>query len=429
MRPVPRLALPILLLSLPACGGRGGIRDPEAFARTQTRADTGCVWSPARQLLAGGRRPVYVEYPSAAPVAGGTLLLGSPSIVWGEPERVAPSHPTHRDSLFPAGVVLGPSGEVRQVPDPTGARSMIVTPRVAALDDGTALVVWANRPLGDTPSQLPPRSVWAGRYDGRRWLETQQLFADSSIDWNAFTSTSELVGARGAFSLVFAKSRPERFVLLRYEHGRWTTRELPIRGAYPRLAATQHALLLAYVAPVPSASFVDGLWMTESLDGGVTWSESRIVDRSHRIYHQDPVLRVVGERATLVWRAHGDAEVDSVMLADAPAGAPIDSPWTRRPSLHVPTLHVGLGGAVVPSSSGDVLHVAFETSEGIGVAAWAGGRWLVVHGDAFADAATPPTFVRLGDRLAVMWGAAHATPAGREPLTRMATLPSGCTPR
>lgn len=416
--------------SLAACGGPGGIRDPQAFARTERRADSACAWSAARELLAGGTRPVYVEYPSAAPVEGGTMLLGSPSIVWGQATRVAPDHPTKRDSLFPAGVVLMPSSEVRQVADPSGFQSTSASPRVAPLDDGTALVLWGKRLVENGRVETPVRSIWAGRYDGHAWLAPQQVFADSAIEWDVFTSTSELVGARDTFSLVLRTSRPDRLVLLRYERGVWRTRVLPFFGSYVRLLALPGRLLLAYVYPDQRGSSVDALWVRGSSDGGVTWSEAIAVDRSVRRFHQDPVLRLVDDRVALVWQAHGESGLsDSLMLADVPAAAPLDSPWVRRPTLHVPSLRVGLSAVVAPGRPRSVLHVAFESGQAIGVAAWTGVRWDGVSVDAFPEAATPPTIVRLPDRLAVMWGVARDTPAGPEPVSLVATHAVGCTPR
>ena len=48
-------------------------------------------WDSPHAFLASGGRPAYVETPSVVVTRAGTVLLGSPSLVWSSAHRFAPA--------------------------------------------------------------------------------------------------------------------------------------------------------------------------------------------------------------------------------------------------------------------------------------------------------------------------------------------------
>lgn len=284
-----------------------------------TRACT-VLWSVPETVRTSRGSAVMVDAPEGVTWgARRTLIVGRLALETDSLGRVTP-HPGAPHLYVRAGIILDARGVAELVSVP--GDSVLNFPRVTALSDSLALVVWSTKDLVAPTSS----DIWSAEFDGRHWSNQQLLSSGIMYQW-APTYNSEFTRESGElrFAVGMTELRSDSgIVLFRRIRGEWSTVTLRARASsYVQIADLPgDTVLLATVenaAPDGNTLFVQRF----DFAGRPVGERVRVSPPGIGIVY-DPQL-VVGPDsvAYLVW----------IALPPGPLSAPGDSGTPRR--LHL----------------------------------------------------------------------------------------------
>jgi hypothetical protein len=277
-----------------------------------------------RALVLPDGRSIYVEAQAFVRDGPRVLLAGTPNyIISGTAGSVA------RDSVF--GVILSNDGSLQPVPWPREGRFTDV--RATVLPGGGWAVTMAEIEERDPKSPVNPvvLAYWAGRTDGERWWNVQQL---PSLQGRLRSiNASQLVYHGGDLTLavpIAGLDVRQEVALYTFHDGQWRASILPTRrAAYVTLtAAGEDTLLLGVVRPdtTERPSDSNSLFLFRRV-GQEPWTMlSRLIRGG-----TEPVTNPFFVRTTstvgVAWLSESDRGSEAKVLLDLSA-APHDSAFT-----------------------------------------------------------------------------------------------------
>lgn len=443
------VSIPFVAVALFLTGcGEGG--QPGLPLRTLTggpRCDVS-PWSEPRPLVTRDGRPAYVETPQILSTPSGTVLLGTPTMVWATPDRfdpaprsIAPTAAVSEDGRRFFGLRLHPDGTVDPVPAPAAAHRF-VAPRGVVSPDGTIRSVWASvgadmPATRETPSELHSADIRAGGPDSVR-----RVFTADVIRW--FSGLQPLVvGHRNDLHFVASfdvTNRGRGIAYIRSEGDRWVSQPhlLPGFPATPELLVTEtDSVLVAYTATDLASGTRNGthLWLVRAAITDSVWPRASLVRHSGLNGVGDPrLLRLGPGQLALLWTAFPPTlRRDSLFVTTS-----LDDGRTWSPPVSMRAAG-GIGSISALADRYGTIHVIYRSLPPNAVlgdgpihhAVWTGGQWAYDEELPFGNAESIPQVAQTrGDTLLLIWGVARRSRGGRAaPVALFSQLVTGpCAP-
>jgi hypothetical protein len=351
-----------------------------ASAQVAGAPQAGCssfIWTPPETLRTARREMVYVERPEIVGVAGGLLLIGSPTDavdslgIYQAYQR----GPGVYSSTY-AGVLIRPNRVAELVPLPSSTPAMR-SPRAARTASRDADVLWAPDDTSrGTAADIRPLVMHA-RFDGRRWVRQDTLAARETL-WDPASPTKIVEHGSARYALVpLSMSSGDSVLLLRGRPEGWDARPVKVSADqvwYARLAPGERPadLVLAYLRPTPDGALT--VMVKRSTDAGIHWSsEQRISEGPGTAY--DPQLIRAGASLALVWAERRDNVQEMVRLATS---ADMGRTWRLREPLRIDGGFVGLDATADRFAN---IHVVVRHGDAWSPrplhALWSGDHWQV----------------------------------------------------
>ncbi len=423
-----RLVLLVGLLAIPYHKGDTQQRRPANRARPASVSCAAARWSIPRQLVSPDGRAAYVETPRMVQMRDGIAMFGSPAIIWGSKESVAPPG-IHTDparalrDFLRAGLLLRRDTTVEPINRPPGVYDM---DKPWAVPDGRggAHVVWAG--TADTASAASRSGGATLRYahfDGARWTAPEEILRARTVHWGPGRATAPVVrGDTVHLAVAVFDANGGALVYARRAGDQWRTSRIG-RDGFPMYATLaideQGAPILAFAAPdFTPGKRRDGehLYVTRSNDGGSAWTKPTLVRASGLGAATQPrLIAPSGRPLYLLWaqRREGAPLPDSVLAVTSLDGG---LSWRAAPALAVPS---GLRSLEALIDDLGRLHVAGTRASSRPEVLTADGD--VIHATLHRDAWTADTS-RIGfaasrpslnlvspDSLLLVWGVARPT--------------------
>jgi hypothetical protein len=186
--------------------------------------------------------------------------------------------------------VLGFDGSRHDGPP---GRFWFAYPRAATDAAGVLHVVWAE-PKEDVPQDFRSmhgqearlRSVWYAQMRSGRWSQPQLIYRTQSISWDPLSASRLVVDRRDGLHIAFASDDSTSWGMVYLHapaatHRTWRAfawrREIPVGYVDLAVGGRDH-VAIAFVSAIGSPAPRDNvLFVTESRDGGATWSEGGAV--------------------------------------------------------------------------------------------------------------------------------------------------------
>jgi hypothetical protein len=252
-------------------------------------------------------------------------------------------------------------------------------------------LLWAEPDVVDTSVSAMewfhqrPTTLWAAMLSpDSGWSQPEVILRDAGLRWGfgypigGGSTTDGVVH----FALTLRDGAAGRLVHLSRRNGVWNVGEIPSRrgGAYVGLAADGHHLAVGYVSTAPgSRSDHNSVFLSRSMDGGVSWTPGELVSRSGETPAYDLLTLVAGDDTEhLIWK---QLRSSGLPVLRHVSRAPSDDAWSVPSDLELPADAHNFRAITGPCNT---VHVVFEhrindSESHLDYVAWQNGWGKVDH--------------------------------------------------
>lgn len=294
------VAAPLVLICIIGLPGTKAAESVHEISHRQSipMCDT-CGWSnPDPVLPDHGGRPRALRFASASFGPYGSVVVGNriPNLFDLQSDDVGSLELVAEDSLLRA-------------PPETGM--LPVHPRVAVDDSNTVHLLWGEGRKSQTASisnWLIPAvdGIWTTRHSaGAGWSAPEQVMAGPNSWRKDKIDELAIDGLRVGLAITPPLGSPPgvRITALLYDSGGWRTVSVPgtARAAYASLALNANRVVIAFVAGSGETGVdVNSVYVVESSDFGVTWSDAHLLQGSHGNPSFRPRIRFIDRTRIVV---------------------------------------------------------------------------------------------------------------------------------
>jgi hypothetical protein len=261
-------------------------RESETTSRSETASKCSLERDKAVPVLSTDGKHLYVEPQSLTLVGDDVVAIGAPVTFLDDTNAVA------RYAGTPvAGVRIARNGRAQYIAAPNGWPTF-AAPRVLYEPEATWHAVWADESSNPDSGTV---QLMYGRFDGRSWTHVSRIGRFDRSGWGP-NAPSQLLRFKDGLAL--AAPVNQGVMLLSERDGSWSATKVPPAhsAAYAALHAEDDGFVIAYVGYDASDSVA--LAVTRSADGGVTWSRPVTVALGAAY---NPMLVRVGRDLALIW--------------------------------------------------------------------------------------------------------------------------------
>jgi hypothetical protein len=313
-------------------------------------------------------------------------------------------------------------------------------PRGVTDYDGALHIVWAdaNEPPPVNREEVRGkevrfRSLWYAQLRDGLWSKPVAIFRALSLNWHSLTSSELVVDGAGRLGITFAAddSTGSMLVYLSALSSRtptWRSHvwRLVAPVTYADVSAGDSGrLAIAFVsAPTPPDTGRDGVYLTQSIDGGATWSSPRRISQTAEQPAIEPHVFVRDSVAEVVWTSQPIASFTGGTVHAVRAN--LYSAAVNRGAV-LPLGGITNGSRAVADECGTV-HVVVRalTANGsrIAYSRFASNRWSPIEYPVEARASHPSIAIA-GDSLRLIWSSLDTSSGMPSGTLMTATLPLG----
>lgn len=372
------------------------------------------LWATPETVKSTAGRPVMIDGPKLVQLTSGLVLVGRHALETTDRGTVV-GVPGAPDDYMRAGMVIRDDGRAELFPVPLD--SGLSYPRIAALSDSTALVVWAHQ---DDDERFAS-TVWSAELSGVTWRNIQPLHRGEELMWGpTYGSDPLMTGGEVQFAAGLWEIKLEGGVIL-FHRGAdgWRGDSLPLRSsAYVELADVPGDTLFVAAVQV-TVPYGNALFAQRFDLAGRSVSELVRVSPGAYGPVYDPQVLVAGDSSLyLVWlswasqqapapgdsgnqRLHLARSMDHGVSWEHVEGPRLDVrlySWMRAMIDSAGTIHVGI---VNHDSTPHPRHVM-----------WDGAAWHVTEPPRVRDGEllnAPLIIERTRDSLRMLWGSYQAS--------------------
>jgi hypothetical protein len=395
-------------------------------------------WDSPHAFLASSGRPAYVETPSVVVTRAGTVLLGSPSLVWSSAHRFAPTMSDSADYIDALSRNLGFVGFVTRADDagspidpPVMGRPMY-RPLAATTTDGSLHAAWIEQPRRASNDSV---ELWHAERRGTTWSVPQHLLSASRINWDVGRSALVTVGTDVHIVTTFVQNGAGGGIAYaRRVRGVWSLTTSLVDGlpsAVDAILTQRDSLVIAYAAGDVKAKTRNGshVFLARLAVTDTTWPTAKRIQWSGLASVGWPTLLQSPRNSRSIVLSYAVTQrgmdgADSIFAMTSPdGGATWGAPSGTRLPASVKLVRFAMDGQGSAHLVGTVTQRPPNKSAAFLAASYWGGEWSAAEFLAFGQVASEPTFFRVGqDSLLLSWGRAipdtgaggrlHAVPAG-----------------
>jgi hypothetical protein len=172
---------------------------------------------------------------------------------------------------------------------------------------------------------LTVTELWHATYDGQTWGAPERIAARDGLRWGAEGQLAlDSSGVIHVMVPLVLNNGTQPVMHLRWNRGRWDTRDIPAFATAATLVSFARDSLLAVLLGVDTRrkSSHDAMLLTRSVDGGSSWSIPATIESLSNAPGRSPLIRRAAGHVYLAWLQRrsdvlGDEAIRYVVSRDA----------------------------------------------------------------------------------------------------------------